>query len=208
MTIKLFDNEINLEEIFDKINSEHFNCKINKIPCVWNKRLRVCAGKCFYTKKINKISLDYFKVQSMYELTPTKIELSYKLFENNNWDMEKIYTTMAHEMTHAYLLQEYNESGHTQNFQDIMTRITGIDKNHRCHSYNVDGLRNKRKAYFICECGQTEGYRMRMPNKGQSYTARCCGGKVYFSKVVDKEEVKSVANNTNDKGDDGFVPLF
>ena len=63
----------------------------------------------------------------MYELTPTKIELSYKLFENNNWDMEKIYT-MAHEMTHAYLLQEYNESGHTQNFQDIMTRITGIIK--------------------------------------------------------------------------------
>ena len=113
-------------------------------------------------------------------LPPTKIELSYKLFENNNWDMEKIYTTMAHEMTHDNLLQEYNESGHTQNFQDIMTRITGIDKNHRCHSYNVDGLRNKRKAYFICECGQTEGYRMRMPNKGQSYTARCCGGKSLF----------------------------
>ena len=64
--------KINLEEIFDKINSEHFNCKINKTLCVWNKRLRVCAEKCFYTKKINKISLDYFKVQSMYELTSNK----------------------------------------------------------------------------------------------------------------------------------------
>ena len=69
MTIKLFNDEINLEEIFDKINSEHFNCKINKIPCIWNKKLRVCAGKCFYTKKRNKASLDYFRVQSMYELT-------------------------------------------------------------------------------------------------------------------------------------------
>ena len=51
MTIKLFDNEINLEEIFDKINSEHFNCKINKIPCVWNKRLRVCADENVFILK-------------------------------------------------------------------------------------------------------------------------------------------------------------
>ena len=63
--------------------------------------------------------------------------------------MGKIYTTMAHEMTHAYLLQEYNESGHTENFQNIMTRITGIEKNHRCHSYNVEGLRNKRAVHYI-----------------------------------------------------------
>mgnify|MGYP003132378172 FL=1 len=208
MTIKLFedDNNINLEELFNQINDKHFNGKITKIPTVWNKRLRVCAGKCFYRVKRNH--------NGHKEYTPTKIEMSYKLFENNNWDMDKIKTTLAHEMTHAFLAEHHNEVGHTDHFQRIMTMITGENKNHRCHQYNVDGLRNKRNIHYTCDCGLTYGRRARMPKRGLFYRSTCCGSKITFWKEEEKnintETISSAANNVknNDKGDDGFVPLF
>ena len=203
MTIKLFqEEEINLDDLFDEINSEHFNSRISKIPCVWNKKLRVCAGKCFY--RVNRTSL--IKTYS-----PFKIEMSYKLFENNNWDMDKIKTTLAHEMTHAFLAEHHNEVGHTDHFQRIMTRITGINKNHRCHNYDVTGLRNKKKVHYTCDCGLTYGRRSRMPRMGITYRSRCCESVITFWKDEDNYKVKSTANNSNNKpkddGDD-FIPLF
>ena len=107
---KLFDDEntVDLNRLFDDINKEHFNNKITKIPCVWNIRLRICAGKCHYTRRRNPSTLSM-------EMTPTKIELSKKLFENNNMDIDKITNTMIHEMVHAYLLEHYNQS-HRYNY--------------------------------------------------------------------------------------------
>ena len=98
-------------------------------------------------------------------------------------DIEKITRTMQHEMTHAYLLEHYAEAGHTARFQSIMTRRTGENINHTWHSYNVTGLRNKQNVRYMCECGQTVGYRSRMPKKGVMYKARCCNSKVTFTKL-------------------------
>ena len=209
MHIKLFEdeNEVNLDEMFDEINSKHFNGRINKIPCIWNIRLRTCAGKCYYRSRVERESFGN-GYHTFYTYTPTKIELSKKLFENNNMDIEKITRTLAHEMTHAYLAQVHNEVGHTDRFQQIMTRITGENINHRCHSYDVTGLRNKRSVHYICECGETEGYRTRMPKAGSRYTARCCKGSVTFSRVQVEEEVMSVASNAKDKNNDNFISLF
>ena len=170
--IKLFNDKIDLNIMFDELNKKHFDDKITKIPCYWNDKMRVCAGKCVYKKSYNAFkSADYY---------PIKIELSYKLFKNNNMDMEKITNTMIHEMCHAYLVEHFNERGHTARFQSLMTKITGVSKNHRCHNYNVEGLRNERKIAYSCECGLAEGTRSRMPKAGVTYTARCCGSIVKF----------------------------
>lgn len=209
MTIKLFedDNNINLDMLFDELNLKHFNGKITKIPCVWNKRLKVCAGKCFY--RVSRIGFNK-------NYTPTKIEMAYLLFENNNWDINKVKRTLAHEMTHAFLAEHYNEVGHTDHFNRIMTMITGEFKNHRCHNYDVKGLRNKKNIHYVCECGLTEGVRSKMPKAGLTYTARCCGGKVTFYKIEEEnrhtESIRAAAQNAEDKkdqgGDDSFISLF
>ena len=181
--IKLFEepSNPNLNVLFDKINEEHFDGNISKIPCEWNTRMRTTAGRIQYKRSVTKYSLAINFNNPC--LTPTIISLSLPLFRNNNMDMNKITRTMQHEMTHAFLLEHHNEPGHTARFQSIMTRITGENINHRCHSYDVDGLRNKRTVHYVCECGETSGYRSRMPKKGARYTARCCGGRVSFTRT-------------------------
>ena len=176
--IKLFDeddNLLNLNKLFDEINSEHFEGRITKIPCVWNKRMTTTAGRIFY--KTNPFTRK--------ATSPTKIELSFKLFKNNGMDVDKITRTMQHEMTHAFLIEHFSEPGHTSNFQMIMTRITGEIKNHRCHSYDVTGIKKtqERKWKYTCSCGETVGYRARKPKAGAVYRARCCNGKVTFQNI-------------------------
>tara|TARA_B100000579_G_scaffold437987_1_gene470563 strand:+ start:9292 stop:9849 length:558 start_codon:yes stop_codon:yes gene_type:complete len=184
--IKLFEENSNpdLNLLFDNINEKHFYGKISKIPCEWNTRMRTTAGKILYKRnvssKFNRVARMSFAVDC---LTPTIIHLSLPLFKNNDMDIKKITRTMQHEMTHAFLLEHHNESGHSARFQSIMTRITGENINHRCHSYDVEGLRNKKNVFYICACGETSGYRSRMPKRGATYTARCCKGRVTFSKV-------------------------
>ena len=173
--IKLFDENDslpNLNEMFDEINQKHFDGKISKIDCSWNKRMTTTAGRVFF--KINPFTKKAY--------CPTKIELSLKLFKNNNMDMKKILRTMQHEMTHAYLIEHFNERGHTSNFQRLMTMITGENVNHRCHSYDTEGIkkRQSRKWKYSCPCGETVGYRARKPKAGAVYRARCCKGAVKF----------------------------
>ena len=160
------NKRVNLKKMFVEINNDHFGGTIKDIPIIWNDKLRVCAGQCFYNKK---------------SMIPTRIALSSKLF-TKNWDIEKIKRTLIHEMVHAYLIQEFDEPGHTQKFQDIMTAITGEDINHRCHDYDVEGLRNKKQVRYWCPCGQTTGSRSRMPKADSVYKAKCCGGIVEFKK--------------------------
>jgi len=171
--IKLFEEEmVDLNKLFDDINREHFDGKISKIPCHWNKRMTTTAGRIFFKRTP-------FTGRAH---NPTHIELSYKLFKNNNMDLSKITRTMQHEMTHAYLIEYFSERGHSPNFQGIMTRITGESINHRCHSYDTVGIKKtqKRKWKYTCPCGQTVGYRARKPKAGATYSANCCKGVVKF----------------------------
>ena len=172
-------NNFDLEELFDTLNKKHFSGVINKIPVEWNLRLRTTAGKCVYTR---------MRINGSVEYKPTRIELSKKLFKNNNIDLEKIRRTLIHEMTHAFMLQVHNEPGHTPRFHLIMSRITGEFGNHRCHNYNVKGLRNKRNVAYWCPCGLTEGMRARMPKAGLVYRAKCCKGIVEFKKMDNKSD--------------------
>jgi len=175
MTINNFD----LEDLFDSLNTQHFSGVIKKIPVRWNYKLRTTAGRCIYTRTRINGCIDY---------KPTKIELSKKLFKNNNMDIDKIKNTLVHEMTHAFMLQVHNETGHTARFHLIMSRITGEFGNHRCHNYNVEGLRNKKTVAYWCPCGLAEGSRARMPKAGVIYRAKCCKGVVKFKKIDNKSD--------------------
>ncbi len=135
--------DIDLSELFDEINAVHFDGKITKIPVHWNTRLRTTAGRCkAAVAEMMKIAEDGSSISEGYCHIPIEIDLNKRLFEYNGYDRAMIYKTLAHEMTHAYLIEHYNEKGHTARFHDIMTKITGIRKNHRCHDYDVPGSKD------------------------------------------------------------------
>ena len=159
----------NLHRMFVKLNIEHFNCEVPAIKLRWNRRLTTTSGYCRYSRNGE-------------ELEPTEISLSDKLFSSLGYPIDKIENTLVHEMTHAYLVHKYNERGHTRRFQEIMTRITGVKKNHRCHSYDVSAVRQKRTIAVHCQVCGNLGHRARMPRGyrqlGVTFTHKGCGGKI------------------------------
>ena len=160
-----------ISAMFVRLNDEHFNGEIPDIPIVWNTRMTTTAGYCRYKRGIDRT------------LVPTKIDMSDKLFRHLDYDLSKIERTMIHEMVHAYLVHKYNEKGHTARFQRMMTNITGEYKNHRCHSYNTEGLRRKEPKNVVWRCSRCgfEGRKARMPRSGRKYThSGGCGGVIAF----------------------------
>lgn len=170
-----------IKAMFHRLNAEHFDNEIPEIPVVWNTRMTTTAGYCRHQRS-RVLAL----MGNRQELTVTKIDLSEKLFRNENYDLVKIERTLIHEMVHAFLVHKYNEKGHTRRFQSIMTRITGEHKNHRCHNYNTDGIRRTRRKQaknvkWTCDRCEFIGWKARMPrNPGRAYTHNKCGGKVSF----------------------------
>ena len=171
--MNIFQTRPNIKQMFTRLNSEHFNDEIPDIPVVWNTRMTTTAGYCRYKKARSDWAVS---------LTPTKIDLSKKLFRNENYDLEKIERTLIHEMVHAFLIHKYNEKGHTARFQRMMTDITGEYKNHRCHNYNTTGLRRKqeRNISVVCPSCGVIGSRARMPKRGLRYSCRTCRSPVSF----------------------------
>lgn len=178
----------NIKAMFDELNTKHFNGEIPAIPVVWNNRMTTTAGYCRY-KSVPGSNMDSnFRYRRNIE--PTKIDLSDKLFRNNDYDEEKIRRTLIHEMVHAYLVHKHNEKGHTWTFQRMMDDITGEYKNHRCHSYDTTGLKRKNEKKIKCVCTRC-GYeyrKARMPKHAAyaAYTHRNCGGVIEFT--LDKKQ--------------------
>ena len=162
-----------LKEMFASINKEHFQGRISDFPILWNNRLRTCAGKCVFKRRTCK---------------PIRIELSDKLFKNNNYDIDKITRTLIHEMTHAYLLEHFQERGHTDRFQMTMMRITGEYKNHRCHNYDTTGLKNKAKYTVMCPVHGQLGTRNRRPKSGGVYRCSKCKSVVKFEAIIQQKD--------------------
>ena len=173
----------NIKAMFHKLNAEHFNNEIPDISVVWNTRMTTTAGYCRYRKFRPSHVEGSWSARNRIE--PYQIDLSEKLFRNEGFDVAKVERTLVHEMVHAFLIHKYCEKGHTARFQRMMTEITGEYKNHRCHNYNVEGLRRKQAKNVIwrCEGCGAEGRRTRMPKRGRTYQCRGCKGRITFSKV-------------------------
>jgi predicted SprT family Zn-dependent metalloprotease len=172
----------NIKAMFHRLNDEHFNGEIPDIPVVWNTRMTTTAGYCRY-KRSRVLAL----MGNRQELAVTKIDLSDKLFRHLDFDEDKIESTLVHEMVHAYLVHKFNEKGHTRRFQNMMIRITGEHKNHRCHNYDTVGIRKKQVKKIHCECNRC-GFtyeKARMPKYAgmTTYTHRGCGGAITFTRM-------------------------
>ena len=173
----IFQTRPDIQQMFARLNDEHFNGEVPEIPVLWNTRMTTTAGYCRYRNQ----GLRYMdKV-----LEPYQIDLSDKLFKNNGYDLAKIERTLIHEMVHAYLLHKHNEKGHTARFQRMMTEITGEYKNHRCHSYDTEGLRRRQERKIEVHCSNCGviGHRVRMPKANRRYLCRACRGNVTFSRI-------------------------
>jgi hypothetical protein len=174
----------NIKGMFKALNQEHFNNEIPDIPVVWNKRMTTTAGYCRYRRASACVQVAY----KGRRIEAYQIDLSDKLFRNEDYDYAKVERTLIHEMVHAFLVTKYNEKGHTRRFHQMMTDITGEHKNHRCHNYNTEGLRRKQKKEVMCVC-QRCGYmywKVRMPLRGRRYTHRGCGGIIDFTNMKGK----------------------
>ena len=171
--MNIFDTRPNIQQMFVRLNDEHFNGEIPDIPVVWNTRMTTTAGYCRYKRVYGGVTLE-----------PVKIDLSDRLFKNLGYDMSKVERTLIHEMVHAYLVHKYNEKGHTARFQRMMTNITGEHKNHRCHNYDTEGLRRKQKRSIAVNCPTCGviGHRARMPKRGARYLCNKCRDVVTFTR--------------------------
>ncbi len=169
-----------IKAMFVRLNDEHFNGEIPDIPVLWNGRMTTTAGYCRY-RNVAGLRHHPFNKQAR-ELKPYQIDLSDQLFRNEDYDLAKIERTLIHEMVHAFLVHKYNEKGHTRRFQNMMTRITGEYKNHRCHSYNTEGLRRKqeKKVKWTCTGCGAEGWKVRMPKRPNGHICRGCRSRVVF----------------------------
>ena len=177
MRIFADESKPNITSMFEELNELHFNSEIPTIPVVWNSRMTTTAGYCRYRRLGGN-------------LTPYKIDLSLRLFESNGFPIEEVKTTLIHEMVHAYLIHKYNERGHGPMFQREMTRITGVRKNHRCHSYDTSAVARKVKYTATClKCGYTYGYK-RKP-KYSSYIHTGCGGEMVIKAGDSTSDKKS-----------------
>lgn len=161
-----------IQEMFDNLNKKHFNGEVPPVRVVWNGRMTTTAGYCRYRGRKRDIH-------------PYQIDLSIQLFRNNNWDGGKIERTLVHEMVHAFLIHKYGEKGHTARFQNMMVEITGEYKNHRCHNYDVEGLKRtqEKKFFWSCvDCGNN-GKRVRPPMPNRNYYCASCRGVVKITRI-------------------------
>lgn len=179
--MNIFENthRPDIRQMFGELNEIHFNSEIPEIPVAWNRRMTTTAGYCRYRR--NNITKN---------LNPVKIDLSLKLFESNGFPNAEVRQTLIHEMVHAYLIHKYNQPGHTPLFQSLMTQITGVRKNHRCHNYDTSGVEREARWSIVCtRCGYAHAY-SRKP-KYSSYIHRGCGGKMIVQAGKVESETKT-----------------
>lgn len=142
----------NVNGLFDQFNDEFFQGKIPKIPVVMNDRLQTSAGRCkgvYISKLDDKNPNPFMRNRRVRWLKPTELEIHSRLFDDIGWDYTRdgwnrpeSELTLLHEMTHAYLWWNWNDKGHGQVFQNVMSRITGkYGVSHTHHFLNVSKWR-------------------------------------------------------------------
>ena len=183
------DSAPDILALFAELNETLFESKLPSDHRVfWCERLRVTAGKWEYRTHNGKVD--------------AHIRLSYRLFQKNGWNIAEIRNTLIHEMAHAYLYQLYRFTGHGRSFQNLMHRLVGYRRDHTYHTYDVRGLRNKRRTrveVYCTGCKCVIGYRKKMPNKRSIafYTHRVCHSKTTYRTVplADADTIFDLSSN-------------
>jgi predicted SprT family Zn-dependent metalloprotease len=144
-----------LVQLFEEINSRHFDGFLDPPKLKWNRRLRSSAGRFVPGARPWSIWAA--------ERPPTIEIASYLLQEANALDL--IRDTLAHEMIHYWLWVRRKPYGHTPEFWDKMT-VMGVSR------YNpVPRVRPYRYLYRCKGCRGEFPARRKL---GLLACARCC----------------------------------
>ena len=135
------ENRPNLIQMFDQLNAMFFENLIPSISVEWNYRMRTCAGRAHYMFKADEYGL------ATKIIWPKSITMANRLFAKYNFRCDLVEETLVHEMAHHYLVVKTGKcQKHNKMFQDLMTRVTGLQKNHRLHAMDISDLRNKKRG--------------------------------------------------------------
>lgn len=135
--------EIDLEEIFQSLNAQHFDGSLELPVLKWNGRLRIAAGRFIPGKR------QFFQTK-----TPVIEIASYLKSEDQSF--RHVWDTMGHEMIHYWLWSEKKPYGHTKEFKEKMKSM-GVTR------YNPVPKRRAYKYIYICpQCEQTFPTRKKM----------------------------------------------
>lgn len=149
-----------LSDLFDSFNQGNFQGEIPKIPVEINERLTASAGRAKWTydyrNRHHQTKSGGVELRPTRFCIPQKIELSGPLFDRFGWDyqapgwhLSEFHKTMLHEMCHVYLAYLYDDEGHSQHFNNLMSLMTGVRGNHRYHYMLTAGLKPSPKPPTI-----------------------------------------------------------
>jgi hypothetical protein len=145
-----------LDALFDEFNAKYFGGRVTKVPIVINERLTRTAGRATWAYSMaDRTVMDSrgnVSTKLVQVCVPKKLELSGPVFDYYGWDYQRHnfsmiewQKTFVHEMVHLYLAEHYNDEGHSTHFHHMMTDITGIHGNHRCHHMSVGTVTANKK---------------------------------------------------------------
>lgn len=93
-----------LNQLYDQLNTQFFDGKLPKIPCVWNGRLTRSLGRTKYKRKSASSKWKVFLIDIQTGLTP-----------------QHLHKTMVHEMCHVWSIHFFQSTGHSKIFWKKMT---------------------------------------------------------------------------------------
>ena len=101
-----------LNQMYDQLNTQLFEGKLPKIPCVWNGRLTKSLGRTKYKRKNKSAKWKVFMIDIQRGITD-----------------QHLHKTMVHEMCHVWAYHFHNEGGHGKKFWGKMCEL-GYPKTH------------------------------------------------------------------------------
>jgi predicted SprT family Zn-dependent metalloprotease len=157
----MFQDETDLQKLFDELNRLHFGGELPRLPMSYNSRLRSSAGR-FFSGSRGKIENRFKKsfigflfdpidlrnpllVSKPNQAVFPRIEIASYLQKHES-ALHHIQDTLAHEMIHYWLWHNKKPFGHTAEFKAKM-RSMGVSR------YNpVPMKKNWKHAYSCPKC--------------------------------------------------------
>ncbi len=156
---------MNLEEIFNRLNLQHFDGFLDAPALRWNSRLRSSAGRFVPGRR------------KFLKQVPPVIEVASYLLEETQSE-SLVIDTVAHEMIHYWLWVRRKPYGHTEEFY-LKMKIMGVSR------YNpVPRLRPYKYPYRCGHCQKTFPARKRLSKLACAACCKSYAGGRYDSRFV------------------------
>ena len=93
-----------LNQLYDQLNTQFFDGKLPKIPCVWNGRLTRSLGRTKYKRKNKSSKWTVFLIDIQRGITA-----------------QHLHKTMVHEMCHVWAIYFFQDTAHSTRFWKKMS---------------------------------------------------------------------------------------